>query len=226
MAGLEAEAQEPSAGSLYIPKPHLVEDRKFLQDFMDEFSFVDLVTASPEIRITHVPVYLDRSTGTYGRIFGHVSRNNAQSKLFNGKQPAVIVFRGPHAYISPTWAVKMGSVPTWNFAVVHASGKLRAVDDKQSLRALLAKLIDKFEDYRTSAYSFAKVPDEQIQRMMGGIIGFEMEIELLEGKFKLGQERGEADRKALLEHMAKAKPERSPLDVTAEFFGRVKASGA
>src|ERR1700752_2149307 len=98
-ASLDASAQnnaEEAAESLYIPKPQLVADRRFLHDFMDEFSFVDLVTVSPTLRITHIPVWLDRSTGAYGTSHGHISRQNPQSGPFDGKQPGVVVFRGPH----------------------------------------------------------------------------------------------------------------------------------
>src|SRR5271170_978038 len=172
-AGLKA--QEPSPDSLYIPKAHLVDDRKFLHDFMDEFSFVDLITPLPALRITHIPVFLDRTAGRYGTIHGHISRQNPQSQTFDGKHPAVIVFRGPHGYISPSWYSKAVTnvVPTWNFAVVHASGKLRPVAEKQALHDLLAKLIDKNEDYTKSSYSFAKLPDEYTFGLMSGIIGFE-----------------------------------------------------
>src|SRR5579871_3198416 len=152
IAGTRLKAQAP--GSLYIPKAHLVEDRKFLHDFMDEFSFVDLITATPTLRITHVPTFIDRSAGKYGTIFGHVSRQNPQSQTFDGNHDAVIVFRGPHGYISPTWYAKPDVVPTWNFAVVHASGKLRPVAERKPLLDLLSKLIDRNEDYSKSGYSF------------------------------------------------------------------------
>src|SRR5579883_1777947 len=105
-AGSSLRAQQPGApppGSLYIPKAHLVEDRKFLHDFMDEFSFVELITAAPDLRITHIPVFLDRSAGKFGAIYGHISKQNPQSRTFDGNHDAVIVFRGPHGYISPTW---------------------------------------------------------------------------------------------------------------------------
>jgi len=221
-AEFEAEAADESAmihDSLYIPKAHLVDDRKFLHDFMSEFSFVDLITATPTLRITHIPCFIDRSKGEYGTVFGHISRNNPQSKTFNGEHPAVIVFRGPHGYISPSWYEKPAmSVPTWNFGVVHASGKLQPVDDKVKLRGLLAKLIDKNEDYSKSTYNFAKLPDSYVGGMLGGIIGFEMQIELLEGKFKLGHERSEADRVRVLEHLKTEKRERSLYDVTADFY--------
>lgn len=219
MAGLDLKGQEPPAGSLYIPKPHLVEDRKFLQDFMDEFAFADLVTASPGIRITHIPVILNRTADAYGTLFGHISRQNVQSKCFDGQQSAVIVFRGPHSYISPVWYNKPDAVPTWNFAVVHASGRLKAIDDPAALHGLLAKLIAKFEG-PGSAYDFAKLPDSYVKGMIGGIIGFEMRIELLEGKFKLGQERSEADKQAILKNLRSAKPARSISEFTAAFYQR------
>lgn len=218
-AGLDLKAQEPSAGSLYIPKPHLVEDRKFLQDFIDEFAFADLVTASPGIRITHIPTALNRTAAPYGTLYGHISRQNIQSKCFDGRQYAVVVFRGPHSYISPTWYTKPESVPTWNFAVVHATGRLKPVADPQALRGLLAQLIAKFEG-PGSGYDFAKLPESYTNGLMAGVIGFEMQIELLEGKFKLGQERSDADKQAILKNLQSAKGARSIYDFTAEFYKR------
>ena len=218
--GALAEADDTAAihDSLYIPKAHLVDDRKFLHEFMDEFSFVDLITATPTLRITHIPCFMDRTRGDYGTIYGHISRNNPQSKTFDGAHAATIVFRGPHGYISPSWYTKPEAVPTWNFGVVHATGKLQPVAEKKPLRELLAKLIDKNEDYSKSTYSFAKLPDSYVGGMLGGIIGFEMKIELLEGKFKLGHERNEADRKPVLDHLKIAKPERSLYELTADFY--------
>lgn len=216
LAAIDLEAQV-TPESLYIPKPHLVEDRKFLHDFMDEFSFVDLVTAAPTIRITHIPVLLDRTAGKYGTIRGHISRQNPQSKTLAERQPAVIAFRGPHSYISPTWYAKPEVVPTWNFAVVHATGKLKPIEDPKALHDLLAQLIHKFEN---SLYDFAKLPDSYTYGLIGGIVGFELEIELLEGKFKLGQERSQADKEGVLRGLAAAKPERSIHDFTAAFYGR------
>jgi transcriptional regulator len=219
-AGVEAQAQSP-AESLYIPTPQLVEDRRFLHDFMDEFAFVDLVTAAPTLRITHIPVWLDRTAGAYGTIHGHISRHNPQSATFDGRQTGVIVFHGPNGYISPTWYAKTGNVvPTWNFAVVHATGKLRPVESKQGLNDTLAKLITKFETYEGTGYDFTKLDDSYKYGLMAGILGFEMEIELLEGKFKLGQDRSPADKESLLRKLGSAKPRRSLRDLTASFYER------
>jgi transcriptional regulator len=225
LASLNAKSQTHAGAdpSLYIPKPQLVDDRKFLHDFMDEFAFVDLVTVSPTLRITHIPVWLDRTAGAYGTIHGHISRQNPQMATFDGKQTGVIVFHGPHGYISPTWYAGTGNVvPTWNFAVVHATGKLRPVDGKKELNDLLAKLIAKFESYEGTSYDFAKIDDNYKYGLMGGIIGFEMEVELLEGKFKLGQDRSAADRQSLLAKLGEAKPPRSLRDLTASFYERQK----
>ena len=224
LGGMPLEAQQEVSESLYIPQPHRVEDRKFLHDFMDEFSFVELVTAAPDIRITHIPVLLDRSAGEFGTIFGHVSRLNPQHKTFDGRQAAVIVFRGPHSYISPTWYAKTEAVPTWNFAVVHAGGRPRAITDKQAMHHLLGKLIHKFENY-DSTYDFARLPASYIDGMIGGIVGFQMPIERLEGKFKLGQERSEADKAGILRHLESARPEHTLHDLTSSFYERAKKSG-
>jgi transcriptional regulator len=224
ISAVSAEAQEPrppAAGSLYIPKAHLVEDRRLLHDFMEEFAFVDLITPSPALRITHIPVLIDRSAGQYGTIHGHISRQNEQTKAFDGKQEAVIVFRGPQGYISPAWYQTRQAVPTWNFAVVHATGSLVPVTEPKALHAFLARLINKFESYQGTDYDFSKLPDSYINGMLSGIVGFEMEIELLEGKFKLGQERSEADRAGILTHLQKARGERSLHDLTESFYKRV-----
>jgi transcriptional regulator len=224
LASVEARAQtgtaEAGAESLYIPKPQVVEDRRFLHDFMEEFAFVELVTVSPSLRITHVPVWLDRAAGAYGTIHGHVSRQNPQHATFDGKQTGVVVFHGPHGYISPTWYGRTGNVvPTWNFAVVHATGKLRPVEGKE-LDALLSRLVAKFESYEGTSYDFAKLDEAYKNSMMSGIIGFELEIEVLEGKFKLGQDRSEADRQGLVKNLGSAKAPRTLRDLTASFYER------
>ena len=132
----------------------------------------------------------------------------------------MIVFRGPHRYISPTWYQTKQAVPTWNFAVVHATGRLRPVTEPKALRAFLARLIDRFESYEGTDYDFSKLPDNYINGMLSGIVGFQMQIELLEGKFKLGQERSEADRQGILNHLQNARSERSLYALTESFYKR------
>jgi transcriptional regulator len=219
-----AAAASAQTQTVYIPPRHKVEDLPYLQDFMDEYSFVDLVTSAPVLNITHIPILLDRKApgSTNGTLFGHIARNNPQSKVLQqGNAKATIVFRGPHSYISPAWYKVPEAVPTWNFAVVHASGTLKPIEDKKALRALLSRLIAKFEaNMPERSYDFDKLPDSYVNGMLGGIIGFEMPIESLEGKFKLGQERNETDKATVVEKLRKSKPERGIGEFTASFYQR------
>jgi transcriptional regulator len=219
--GLEVEAQERAAmdPSLYVPKAHVVEDRAFLHDFMDEYAFVDLVTTTPTLRITHIPTFLDRAQGLYGTVFGHISAQNPQRSAFDGSHQAVIVFRGPHGYISPAWYANKAVVPTWNFGVVHVSGRPRLIEGSEATRALLARLIKKFETKSGTSYDFDSLPADYVAGMMKGIVPFAMVIEAIEGKFKLGQERSEGDRQGVLAHLPTARPhERTLAELTAAFY--------
>jgi transcriptional regulator len=227
LAGLAAcscgiEAQEPAKidPSLYIPKAHLVEDRNILHDFIDEHPFIELITSLPNLRITHVPVILDRGAGAYGRILGHISRQNPQSQALDGRHTAVAVFRGPHGYISPTWFEKKDGVPTWNFAVVHASGRPAAITERNALHDLLARLIDSFEKYQGSGYDFSRLTEAYVSSLMEGIIGFEMHIEALEGKFKLGQSWSNKDRQSALAQLRRAASREPSLSDFSERFYR------
>jgi transcriptional regulator len=217
-------AQEPAGPpdpSLYIPKAHVVDELKFLHDFMEEFSFVMLVTATPTLRITHIPSILDRTQGRFGTLRGHISAQNPQKAALDGTHQAVLVFRGPQGYISPTWyATRESVVPTWNFGVVHASGRPQPITDKVKTYDLLATLIARNEKrVGSTKYDFAAQPREYVDRMMQGISPFEMEIQALEGKFKLGQERSEGDRSGVLAHLARGGyKERSLYELTQAFY--------
>ena len=222
----DVSAQEPPSPpdpSLYIPKAHLVDELKWLHDFMEDFSFVMLVTATPTLRITHIPSVLDRTQGRFGTLRGHISAQNPQKAAFDGTHQAVVVFRGPESYISPTWYAKQTSVvPTWNFGVAHASGRPRAITDKAKTYDLLATLIGRNERrVGSTQYDFAAQPREYIDQMMQGISPFEMEIEALEGKFKLGQERSGGDRDGVLTHLARGEyKEPSLYDLTQALYKR------
>jgi transcriptional regulator len=225
-AGDDIFAQEPAGPpdhSLYIPKAHVVDDLTFLHDFMEEFGFVTLVTATPTLRITHIPSVLDRTQGRFGTIRGHISAQNPQKAAFDGTHQAVVVFRGPQGYISPTWYTTQTSVvPTWNFGVVHASGRPRPITDKAKAHDLLATLIAHNEKrVGSTKYDFAAQPQEYVDRMMEGIAPFDMEIQALEGKFKLGQERSDGDRAGILAHLARGEyKERSLHDLTQAVYNK------
>jgi transcriptional regulator len=224
LSGLAAAAAaRPAAGqqaseTIYVPAAHRVEDLALLHQTMEEYPFVELVTAAPSLRITHLPVWLDRRAGPYGTLFGHIARNNPQSEAIQAGGAAVVVFRGPHAYISPSWYENPKSVPTWNFAAIHASGNLRAVTDEAALYDLLSELIKRFETKYAGSYDFSAIPRSFVTGMMKGISGFGLRIEKVEGKFKLGQERSQQDRDSIVRRLESARTERDIAGFTKSFY--------
>lgn len=228
IAGIASGAAVPAqtrqdAATLYIPSAHRVEDLQLLHETLEEYPFMELVTAAPDLRITHLPVWLDRKAGESGTLHGHIARNNPQTAAIEAGAGATIVCKGPDAYISPTWYTNQRAVPTWNFASVHASGKLEPVTNPEALFELLATLVAKSEGkYGQGGYDFRALPRAYVDGMMPGIIGFRLKIGLLEGKFKLGQERSQADRESILRHLESAKPDRPLSSLTAAFYRRPK----
>ncbi len=218
LMGAMAKDSVNAAETLYIPDAHRVEDLALLHETMDDFPFADLVTTAPALRITHIPVWLDRSAGKFGTLYGHVAKNNPQHGAFDGRSTAVLVFHGPHAYISPSWYENPKSVPTWNFSTVHASGKAEAITEERQLISLLRTLVARSEGkYSKSQYSLDALPASYVSGMVQGIVGFRMPIELLEGKFKLGQERSEKDRANIVAHV-----DPTMREYTARLYERLK----
>lgn len=213
-AGEEMYAAEGDGpGSLYIPQRHLISELPVIHEFMDAFGFVSLTTAPP-IRVTHIPILLDRGEGRFGRLIGHLARGNPQKDALDGNHEAVVVFRGPHHYISPSWYAAPQAVPTWNFAVVHATGKPKLVEDAAAFGRSLERMVAKFEAYAGTSWDYSKLDEGYKRGTMRGAVMFEMPIDHLEAKFKLGLERSEADQEGVLKGLEASKTEISLLDLT------------
>jgi transcriptional regulator len=174
---------------MYIPKAFRKDDIEALHRLMQENSFATLVTCQDGIPFaTHLPLLLDTERGPYGTLRGHMARGNPQWHAFDGAEEVLVIFQGPHAYISPSWYEVQLSVPTWNYAVVHAYGIPGVIEDKVVLYTLLQELVQTHEAHFEKPWQF-QLPDDYIQKMMQGIVGFEIEITRLEGKYKLSQNR-------------------------------------
>ena len=174
---------------MYIPKAFREDDMKKLHKLMQENSFATLVTQQDGVPVaTHLPFLLDTGCGPYGTLMAHMARANAQWKSFNGEQEVLVIFQGPHAYISPSWYEVELSVPTWNYAAVHVYGVPEIIEDNAVLYDLLKALIQTHEDQFEKPWDF-QLPDDYVQKMMRGIVGFEIQITRLEGKFKMSQNR-------------------------------------
>ncbi len=183
---------------MYIPKAFREDDINTLHTFMREYSFATLITLHEDVPFaTHLPFILNARRGPYGILLAHMARANPQWHDFVSEQEALVIFQGPHAYISPSWYEVELSVPTWNYAVVHAYGLPRLIEDEEELYKLLKTLIETHEAYIEKPWPF-QLPDDYLQKMMRGIVGFEIEITRLEGKFKLSQNRTEAERENVI----------------------------
>jgi transcriptional regulator len=133
---------------------------------------------------------------------GHLARANPQVVHLAAGNEVLAVFAGPHAYVSPTWYQTGPSVPTWNYADVHAYGRVRLLADETALRALLHALAERHEQGNAAPWRLADQPADYLQTMLAGIIGFEIAVNRLEGKFKLSQNRPAADRPRIIAALA------------------------
>ena len=184
---------------IYVPAAFKEVGRDVLHALIESFSFATLISPdSNDPTITHLPLLLDRTRGEQGTLIGHVARGNPHWRKMQ-EQPAILaVFHGPHAYVSPSWYGVHPSVPTWNYAVVHARGSARLVQDAASLEAIVRRLVETFENPRAQPWRM-DLPEEYQRGMIGGIVGFEIEITELTGKFKLSQNRTHGDREKVVD---------------------------
>jgi len=186
---------------MYLPPAFAVDDVPRLQDFMDEFNFATLVTTRDgELTGSHIPFILDRTAGPYGTLRAHIAVRNPQLADLRAGSRALVIFQGPHTYVSPSWYRNPENVPTWNYTVVHAYGAPK-IGNKAAMVALLKSLTAKQEASFEKPWDFdSDAP--WIQRLLNEIVAFEIGIERLEGKFKLNQNRKPEDRAAVIETLA------------------------
>lgn len=178
---------------MYIPKPYREDDTQVLVEFMRANSFAILVsTLDGRLWASHVPLVVAVQDGVV-TLSGHLAKPNPHWQGF-GADEALVIFNGPHAYVSPSLYEKRESVPTWNYIAVHAYGVPRAVHYDQTperVQAMLEGMIDQYD----AAYQaqWESLSDKFRHGMMSGVVGFEITVTRLEGKYKLSQNRSEAD---------------------------------
>jgi transcriptional regulator len=172
---------------VYIPGHFRQADLATLHAFMDAHGFALLCSAGEGGTpfASHLPLLLDRLAGPFGTLVGHMARANPQWRHADGR-PVLAVFSGPHAYVSPSWYEAEEVVPTWNYAAVHAAGVLRAVHGRDALREIVAAAVARYEAGRPRPWRLDPAAG-YLDRMLGAIVGFRVEIATLEGKWKLSQ---------------------------------------
>jgi transcriptional regulator len=185
---------------MYIPAPFLETRTEVLHQLMREHSFATFITladpAAPQI--SHVPLLLDADRGA---LIGHLARTNPQAADLTGGVPAIAIFHGPHAYVSPSWYQSAPSVPTWNYAVVHAHGVARATDDADQTLDVLRRTVTAYES-PDSLWRMDDLPPTYLKAMADAVVAFEMPIARLEGKLKLSQNRTRTDRNRVIDALS------------------------
>ncbi|MES1260086.1 MAG: FMN-binding negative transcriptional regulator [Acidobacteriota bacterium] len=184
---------------MYLP-PNFREDRpEILRALMAEFPLAALITQSPEgLTANHLPLLYDPEPAPWGTLRGHLARANPQWQMAGTEADALAIFQGPQAYVSPNWYPSKRetgrAVPTWNYAVVHAHGRLSVYSEPERLRRFLDRLTAEHEADQPVPWMPSDAPPEYIDGLLRAIVGIEMAVTRIEGKWKVSQNQPAANR--------------------------------
>jgi transcriptional regulator len=194
---------------MYLPA-HFSEARPaVLRAFVRDHPLGLLVTQrrGGDIDANSVPFILDADGDAPGVLRAHVARANPVWTSARDDVDALVVFQGAHGYVSPAWYPSKAEhgkvVPTWNYLMVQARGRLRAIDDRGWLRDFVTRLTDRHEGGRAAPWAVADAPADFIETMLGAIVGIELTLSSLVGKWKVSQNRGDADRAGVIEGLVR-----------------------
>lgn len=183
---------------MYIPTLFKEEQLDTLHSLMQAHNFATLITCQAGTPFaTHLPFMLHAQRGPYGTLVAHMARANPQWQHFSTEAEVLVIFQGPHAYITPSWYTSEFNVPTWNYAVVHAYGTPRLIEEPEKIQRMLDELVDYHEAPRTPPWTFEW--SERHVNLTKAIVAFELPITRLEGKFKLNQNRSAEDRAGVIQ---------------------------
>lgn len=189
---------------MYIPEHFVQTDTTTLHKFIRQHSFATLVTQHNSVPFaSHLPMMLDSSIGSHGALLGHMARNNPQWRDFEAGAEVLVMFQGAHAYVSPAWYEPNAMVvPTWNYMAVHAYGVARVLSEVE-LEKTLYQLVDEHEKSFAQPWKFV-LTETMRERMLSAIVGFEISLSRIEGKFKLSQNRSEKDQRNVIVELSQS----------------------
>jgi transcriptional regulator len=199
---------------MYIPRANQEDRTLVIHKLMAEQPFASLITMGTSgLFATHIPMVLEQDGTPFGHLKGHISRANQQWREFTPSIEALAIFSGPQHYITPSWYPEKQKtakvVPTWNYVVVHAYGHLKVIEDSQWLMAHLESLVNIHEAGSPLPWKISDAPADYIASQIKGIVGLEIVITRLEGKWKVSQNRSEQDRAGVAEGLAERNTEES-----------------
>ena len=184
---------------MYVPA-HFEEKRnEVMHGLIREHGLGTLVTLSADgLNANHIPFEIDAGEGGYGTLRAHVARSNPVWRDFSRDVDAMVVFQGAQAYITPSWYETKKEngkvVPTYNYMVVHAYGEIKAIEDAAWLRKFVGRLTDRNEAGRAAPWSVDDAPQDYIEKLLGAIVGIEIPVKRLVGKWKTSQNQPAVNR--------------------------------
>jgi len=185
---------------MYIPEHFKEINSERISALIEGNSFGMLVTVPDGVPfVSHLPFIFDYTAGSKGKLLCHMARANPQWQHFLMGGEILAVFQGPHAYVSPSWYSSPG-VPTWNYAVVHLRGKPRLIESESELEALVERLTHVHESHMPNPWK-PNLAGERRAKLLGMIVGFEIEVTDIQAKFKLSQNRPPEDQQSVTEKL-------------------------
>lgn len=186
---------------MYIPSAFAETRADVLAKFVAQYSFGAVVTsdASAGLCASHLPLLFDVGEGSRSAtIYSHMAKANPQWKFLRSEIEVLVIFTGPHTYISPRWYEAKLAVPTWNYTAVHVYGRPRLIDDPKQVRQILSQTVEKYESTGPGAWRDSDLPEDFVTKMTSAVVAFAIDVTRIEGKFKLNQNRSSADRKGVI----------------------------
>lgn len=192
--------------TIYIPKHFASDDAGLARTLIAENSFAQVITpgGADIADISHLPLILVDDGSTHGKLIGHFARANPHWKRFEADAQTLVIFSGPHAYISPNWYANPGLVPTWNYAAVHVKGTPQIISDDTGAADVLRQLVGTFESDATGNWSVDSLPEGSLEKQLRGIVAFEMSIDDITLKVKMSQNRGGDDVAGAIEGLSRS----------------------
>ena len=192
---------------MYVPRHFAQDDPDTLRAAMRDIKLATLVTFGTDgLEASHIPMIVEAEPGPLGKLRGHIARANPQWRMLKAEIPAMAMFLGPNAYISPSnYPTKQRTgevVPTWNYVAIHVYGTLTVFHEPEKLLALVTELTTIHESPRPTPWAVADAPKPYLDMMLRGIVGLEMTITRLEGKWKMSQNQPAENRIGVAEGLA------------------------
>ena len=186
---------------MFIPKTFAMTDKETQHKFIKEFGFGIVIANTHSLSATHLPFVLEAEQGDHGVLYAHCAKANPLWKNLQD-QEVLVIFTGPHSYISPSLYTNAPAVPTWNYTAVHAYGTASLLDSTDTLKAV-DQVVAQYEPQLLEKRDI--VTEDITQKLLSGIVGIKIEIKKLEGKLKLGQNKNNQDQAKVFEALSCSK---------------------